>query len=164
MVAELATTIAPADDNARLLQAESVVRGYCGWHIAPSRTETVTLRGSCSATLILRSLHVTEVVSVTVDGTVLTADDYSWSAAGVLTRGGCAIWTETDVMVEFTHGYAEAPAEITGAVQAIAQRGISNPMALKSWTKGPFSETYGDSVDGSGDLQVLNRYKLPARP
>ena len=51
MAAELATSLTPANDNERLEQAESVVRDFCGWHIAPSVTPssrpTVPSTGAC---------------------------------------------------------------------------------------------------------------------
>lgn len=163
MAAELATTLAPESDDDRLEQAEAAVRAYCGWHIAPSRTETATFIGDGSAAILLKSLHVTGVASVTVDGVLLDSGDYSWSEAGVLTRacGPCCRGWRGSVVVVFTHGYDPVPADVTAAVQGLALRGIDNPKSLKSWTRGPFSETYGDGSDGSS---ALNRYKLPPRP
>jgi len=174
VTAELATTIVPVDDDARLLQAEGIVRGYCGWHIAPSRADSVTVRGDGSAVITLRSLHVTAVTSVTCDGTLLDPSSYAWSEAGVLTRlcgdgtlshhrGG---WWESVIVVEFTHGYAQVPAEVTGAVQAIAQRGVLNPTGASSYstTDGPFSDSAtfaaGSTLPEQG---VLDRYRLPSR-
>ena len=174
MTAELATTVAPVDDAARLLQAEGVVRGYCGWHIAPSRADSVTVRGNGSAVIALRSLHVITVTSVTCDGTLLDSSNYAWSEAGVLTRlcGDGTLshhrdgWWESVIVVEFTHGYAQVPAEVTGAVQAIAQRGVLNPTGASSYstTDGPFSDSAtfaaGSTLPEQG---VLDRYRLPSR-
>ena len=60
MPAELATSLAPTEAD-RLLQAEALVRGYCGWHIAPSRSETITVRTFGGTSVMLPSLLVTEV-------------------------------------------------------------------------------------------------------
>ena len=179
MAAELATTIAPVDDAARLLQAEGIVRGYCSWHIAPSRADSVTVRGNGSAVITLRSLHVTDVTSVTCDGTLLDSSNYAWSEAGVLTRlcgdgtlshhrGG---WWESEIVVEFTHGYAEVPAEVTGIVQAIAQRAADNPGSRPRTQDGPFADTFSqigfNQAPAWGLLdaekEIASRYKLPTR-
>jgi hypothetical protein len=91
MVAELATTLTPASDEDRLLQAEALVRAYCGWHIAPVRTHTVVV-SSFDATLVLPTLRLVEVVSVVAsDGTVLDPIDYRADPAGVITRNGAHV-------------------------------------------------------------------------
>lgn len=161
-MAELADSLAVTEDD-RLDQAEGLVRSYCGWHIAPSRMDTYRVAGVRDRVVILPSLYVTSVVSVTADGTVLNADSYDCTEAGVLTLAGYS-WACNVLEVVFTHGYDTAPAEVTAAVQSLAQRATDNPTGLKSWARGPFSESYSDSTAGSGDLSGLNRYKLPPRP
>lgn len=160
-MAELADTLTPTEDD-RLNQAEGAVRAYCRWHIAPSRIETVTIRGNGSAILTLPSLYVTGITSVTCDGTVLTSDDFWWSEAGVLTRVNAA-WTEAAVVVVFTHGYADVPPEITGVVQSLAARGIANPKGFASQTSGPFSVTFSAGDFLPAELGALGRYKIPSR-
>lgn len=171
MTAELATSLTATEAD-RLMQAEALVRSYCGWHIAPSRTDAeVTLKESCSAVLLLPSLNVTAVASVVEDGVTLTSDDYAWTAAGVLTRD-CGRWASGDVVVTFTHGYVEVPAEVTAVVQAIAQRAVSNPGSLVRVQKGPFSDTYSQTGFNQSlpialldaEKSILDRYRLPPRP
>lgn len=169
MPTELAAFLT-AGEGERLAQAEALVRGFCGWHIAPSRTETVSVRGRGLATLLLPSMRVTAVSSVTVDGLALTAeDDFTWSAAGVLTHAGR--WINGKVVsVAMTHGYSTPPAEVTGVVQAVAQRAVDNPGSLVRTQKGPFSDTY--STTGSNQVgtlalldsekDALRRYRIPA--
>lgn len=169
MSAELASTLTATEAD-RLEQAEGVVRGFCGWHIAPSRTETVLLRSRSGNTLLLPSLHVTAVSTVQDDSTALVVeDDYTWSPAGVLTRLG--YWGDnTIVAVGMTHGYEEVPPEVTGVVQAIAQRAVSNPGSAIRSQAGPFSEAYSQTganqsipltlLDAEKD--ILRRYRIPA--
>lgn len=170
MPAELATSLTATDEE-RLEQAEALVRAYCGWHISPSREETVEVRGKGGRTLMLPSLHVTEVASVTVDDTLLTVlDDYVWTASGIVDRGRYSCWSDALVEVVMTHGYETVPADVTAVVQAIAQRAVDNPSSLISETAGPFSETY--SSTGAGHLSTLSlleserdtlrRYRIPA--
>jgi hypothetical protein len=143
MPLELASGLAATEAD-RLLQAEALVRAFCGWHIAPSRTETVTRKGTDAPTLVLPSLKVTAVSSVTDDGNALTVtDDYTWSPAGVLTH--VDRWSTGDVVVAFTHGYATPPAEVTAIVQAVAQRAVNNPGSLIRVQAGPFADTYSQT-------------------
>lgn len=162
---DLALDLAPTDDD-RLLQAEGLVRSYCGWHIAPSRDEAVSLRGRGDQVLTLRSLYVTAVSSVTSDGTALAVDDeYLWSTAGVLTAA--STWA-ADAVVEvvFTHGYDDAPPEVTGVVQAVAQRAVNNPGSLAQEATGPFNSRHAGTGAAlellDAEKAILDRYRLPA--
>src|SRR4051812_17931640 len=74
------------DPTQLLTAAEAVVRAYCGWHIAPSRTDTITTVGIFTGSLFLPTLYLTAVVSVTEDGTLLTAPDYTVHREGYVTR------------------------------------------------------------------------------
>lgn len=171
MPAELATSLAVTEAD-RLLQAEALVRSYCGWHIAPSRADVVeTLRGYGAQPLLLRSLQVTAVASVVDDGTTLVlTDDYIWQPNGVITRAG--YWGTGDVVVTYTHGYETVPAEVTAVVQAVAQRAVSNPGSLVRTQKGPFADTYSQTgVNQSlpialldAEKDVLDHYRIPPRP
>jgi hypothetical protein len=164
--AELATSLT-ATEAERLEQAEALVRAYCGWHIAPSREETVTLRGVQRAMMFLPSLYVTAIESVTDDGTALTVeDDYIWSVVGVLTRVG--YWSTGEVEVSFTHGYADPPAEVTAVVQAVAQRAVDNPGSLVREQRGPFAETHSQTGSNQSiplvlldaEKDILRRYRI----
>jgi hypothetical protein len=172
MVAELATTLTPASDEDRLLQAEALVRAYCGWHIAPVRTHTVVV-SSFDATLVLPTLRLVEVVSVVAsDGTVLDPIDYRADPAGVITRNGAHVtpwgyhfgWGHAwgDLTVTYRHGYDTPPADVTAVVQGLASRAKAGTTGLASRTMGPFSESYGADLFGT-DREVLARYRLPAR-
>lgn len=135
-MADLAPS-ATATDADILLQAEAIVRGYCGWHISPPESRTVTLEHDDSCELVLPSQFVTSVTSVSYEGTDVTG--WRLTAAGVLKNlyVGCG-----PVEVEFTSGYAAdaVPPAVTRVVQAIAQRITANPGA-KSVRIGPFSES-----------------------
>src|SRR5690349_614831 len=116
-MADLAFDLVPTDED-RLDQAEALVRSYCGWHIAPTREDTYTVRTYASANIFLPSLHVTEVTSVTEAGTALAlGDEYLWLApSGIISRR--SRWAnDAEVVVEFVHGFDEIPAEVTAVVQ-----------------------------------------------
>lgn len=147
-MAELAYTLTLSDSE-KLDAAEGDVRSYCGWHIAPSRTETVRVRPA-NGRALLPSLHVTDVIGITRDGVALTGWD--WTEAGVLTCvAGC-----DPVDVEFTHGYDVPPPEVAAIVSQMAAQLGGGRVVRKQI--GPFSEQY----EGSGtDRAVLDRYRLP---
>jgi hypothetical protein len=169
--AELAATLTATEDD-RLLQAEALVRSYCGWHIAPSRVDAVeTLRGYGAQPLLLASLNVTAVASVVDDGTTLApTDDYTWQSNGVILRAG--FWGTGDVVVTYTHGYDDPPPEVTAVVQAVAQRAVSNPGSLVRVQKGPFADTYSQTGFNQSlpmalldaEKSILDRYRIPPRP
>lgn len=162
---DLADDLPPTEWD-RLDQAESAVRSYCGWHIAPSRDDVVTYVCEGSRHVILPSLYVTAVSSVTVDGLALDPTDYTLTESGVLTRGGpaapirwCAWWGT--VVVSFTHGYDTVPAEVTGVVQSLAQRAVNSPDGRSLIQVGAvqYGETSASRAVGS-EAEILNRYRL----
>jgi hypothetical protein len=162
-MAELAETLAPADDDERLDQAESVVRDHCGWHIAPSRTDTVRIYGAPLGTpILLPSMYVTGIVSVTDQGTLVDPTLYDFEQAGILRRtdGGCWASGYGAIEVEFIHGYASVPPAVTRVVQSVA---ALLPNGLKSKQAGPFSESYFDDLPQL-DKVALSRYRIPVGP
>lgn len=171
MALELAAGLV-ATEAERLLQAEALVRAYCGWHIAPSREETVTVHVFGGTYLPLPSLYVTEVSGVAEAGTALVLDDgYAWlTPSSTLTRYSWG-W-DADVEVTFTHGYEAAPPEVSAIVQAVAQRAVDNPGSRPRDQVGPFAESYSQVgfnqapalVLLDAEKEALSRYRIPPRP
>lgn len=145
MPATLASSLTPADDAEILLQAEGIVRDFCGWVIAPPTVITCTIE-SRGGDLVLPSSFVTAVTSVSFEGAELTG--WRLTEAGVLT-GYC--FPCGPVAVEFTHGYAldAIPPTVTRVVQSVAQRikGRSSAGGLKTKQAGPFAESYGAELE-----------------
>lgn len=171
MPLELASGLVATEAD-RLLQAEALVRSYCHWHIAPSRTETLTLRAEGMTSIMLPSLYVTAVSSITDDGTALVlTTDYRWFEDGIIDRVD-AYWGSGDVVVAFTHGYAAPPADVTAVVQAVAQRAVSNPGSLVRRQVGPFVDAYSQTGSNQAlalallpeEKAILSPYRLPLRP
>lgn len=162
------------DEQAIIEQVQAAVRSYLKWHLSPEITETVTLDGDGSNYLWLQSLNVTGVTSVTNEGTVLTSDDYDWSANGYLKlTGWCDYWSTRprQVVVTFTHGFSEPPADVVGVVAAIASRAATSPTGTTSEQAGQVRLTYGTFNGVSGGVallqherDILNVYRIPARP
>lgn len=143
MPAELADSLTVTEED-RLLQAEATVRDYCGWHIAPSREQTVTFSAPTGPRLMLPSLYVTAVSSVLVDGVAQVEDtDFRVHQNGWVERLSVgSYWSGDVISVTFTHGYATPPASVTAAVQTIAQNAIGTVGGLTRKTVGPFTDVY----------------------
>lgn len=157
MPAELADSLTVTEED-RLLQAEATVRDYCGWHIAPSREQTVTYSAPRGTRIMLPSLYVTAVSSLTVDGIEQVEElDYRIHQNGWIDRLGGG-WLGDVVSVTFTHGYASPPAAVTAAVQTIAQNAINTTGGVTRKTVGPFTEVYELGADL---LARLSAYRIP---
>jgi len=150
-------------------RAEAEVRAYCGWHIAPEVTEDVTLDGTGSPLLLLRSLKVADIASVTEDEELVDPGGYQWSASGVLLRNGGACWTDKlrGVVVNLRHGHPSMPMD----VEAVTERMTSRAMEMSGASQ-VFAQVgqvrYADGLREAGllsdaDTLVLDRYRLPYR-
>lgn len=146
-----------------LKMAGEAVRAYCGWHIYPSVTETGVKRPLGERGIImLPTTYLTDVASLTVDGSVVDPSDYHWWKWGSIQRvnrysrdGYC--------LVDFTHGYDELPADIKAVVMEVAD--AAEQMAsggVKGVTTPGYSITYGSSgLTISGDMGGrLANYRL----
>ena len=133
-------------DPAFLLRSVGeTIRQYCGWHLAPSVTETVEkLPIGSGGIVMLPSLHVTDVSEVIVQANpeatpqLKDPSTYVWhrqgfiepvnraqfgSVAGYWYEPGPAFLPVTDgglATVTFTHGYAELPLDIKRVAYELA--------------------------------------------
>lgn len=157
-------------------QATAYVRSYCGWHVTPVVTETITLSGAGPSleqramhyartrVLFLPSLHVVSVASVTQDGALVPSTDYMVDPAGFLVHSGDWSSGVRSVVVTMTHGYDEAP-DLADVILARASRRQVNPNAVTRTQAGPFSEQYEVASGFAPDeLVALDRYRLHPRP
>lgn len=165
-----------------LTRAEASVRAYVGWHLAPEKSETITLDGPGSPVLLLPTLRVSAITAVTEDGQAVAPESYEWSSSGVLRRKGSSSypsptwgpsWTSSlrGVTVELTHGFDEMPLDVTAIIERLAARAseASKGSALLSQVGQVAYATGEDGAPLSGSLSsldraVLGRYKLPPRP
>lgn len=147
--------------------AVAAVRAFCGWHIAPSVTDTITLDGGWSSVLILPSLHVTAIGAVVNDGTTIADPD--WSPAGMVRRSDCGVWSGKyqGVSVTFTHGYDDLPMDLEGFLREAASRGNAGSFVSQvgqvRYSAGVAGTPGAASFAGAGS-DVLAKYRLPGRP
>lgn len=145
-------------DALSLAAAISEVRGYCGWHIAPQRTETLTLDGPGLSVLLLPTMQVADVAQIVENGATLAAGAIEWSEKGMVRkRTG---WTDRwrGVQVTLTHGYAEAPAEVKRLILATAAAQSDEGASAVAEKVGPFEFSVAQLQPHQ--LAILNRYRL----
>lgn len=154
LVAEDLQDFQAGDVDLNLAAAITAVRGYCGWHIAPERTEDLVLEAT-GGRVILPTLKAT-AVTVEADGSTVDAADYELEPGYLrLKYRACG-----ELTVTLTHGYTELPADIKRVMLSMADAGATGVGGrLKS--AGPF--TY-ELPEGSEDAAVLDRYRLAPRP
>lgn len=149
--------------------AEGAVRSYCGWHVAPSTSETVVVDGSGGYTQHLPTLHLTNVTSVTevdADGVSQTVDltDVQWSAAGYLWRP--TSWTTRlrGVSAQITHGHELVPPEMQAVVLDLAEHLANTRGGTIRDQSGPFSAQYAQQQMTPLHTMVLDAYRIPGAP
>lgn len=151
----------PAPEESAGLAA---VRAWCGWHVAPSLTETVKVEGDGGRVLLLPSLHVTAVTEVRNEAGTIIGTDYKWRENGIVRgRWMCEDLYEFDI----AHGYDSMPSELQAIVDDIDSAGVGSRLA-SSEGAGPFSRSFGSSTDLESQpisvRAVIGRYRLPPRP
>lgn len=154
--AESLAELAPGVSGAHISAASAQVRRLCGWHIAPSLTQTVILDHDGAEVLRLPSLHVSSVESVEdLTGTKpRELSGYRWSRAGMIE--GSLPSGFGSVRVTFTHGYSRCPDDVA---RIVAQRATRRVMQE---SVGGVSRTYG--VEGDRAVEsTLEMYKLGPR-
>lgn len=151
-----------ADDDATLSLclrgATAVIDGYCGQLIG-NITETVELLGGGSF-VTLPGFPVSNVTSVTENGTLLTEGSYQWTTDGILTRLGGHVWG-SKVEVTYTYGVGATPADIQLVCLSLAARYYLNPGGLKQETlAGGYSASYAANELAPGERAILDRFRL----
>lgn len=145
--------------------AASFVRGYCGWHIAPVITETITVRASGSA-IVLPTLLMGTVSIAEPDATILDSTTYAvwpWGVVELTTR---SCWAHQILTVTMTHGYDQCPDELVSAASSISQTQLTD--GATSVRVGQLQTTRPAGTEGS-DIPsyvaaVLERYRIRGTP
>lgn len=144
-----------------LSAAGETVRKLCGWHIAASKTDTVTLDSDGGRFLWLPSLQVTAVTEVrdVVADTVIADVEFLPNGRLYLSTGRFPCGYAA-VRVEFTHGYPVCPTELLPVVASFCQSASTDSQVLQQ-TLGSWSQTYRDAASVTHDPQgVLDTYSV----
>lgn len=111
--------------------ALAAARHYCGWHVTPVKTESISVDGSGGRVLSLPTLRLVRLISVTENGVAITPTSLRVSAnTGQVRKRTGASWTGQlgAIEVEMEHGFEEAPdfdaavAQTAVALKAVADR------------------------------------------
>ena len=157
-----------ADRNTDYLAAaESAVRAYCGWHIAPVVTEDLVLDGTGTRSLFVNTLRLVDVTAASIGGDVLDPLALEWSEAGFIRNP--AGWPDKlrAVRLTVTHGFESVP-DVAEIVREIAERAALSPGGITREATGPFSASFSSTAPGvSGGVVLmdherkqLDRYKI----
>lgn len=130
-----------------LKAANQAVRSYCGWHVAPIITETITRDGNGGKTLMLPSQKIVSLVRVTNDGVDVTAH-VRMSEMGMLELR-CGRWSSElgGIVVELRHGYESAD-DVAGVIASLVARAASSPAGIASQAVGPANVRYATGPGG----------------
>lgn len=152
--------------------AKARARRYCGWHVSPVQSQTITLDGDGGMYLFLPTLKVVTLTSVTVDGEALSlVDDVKQLAEtpGVLVREGYGRWPcgFSNISVVLTHGYTQYEAQdwreavlrlVDQASQLAGQAGIG-PLTSKKVDDVEYQ--WSDMVEyATMDTTALSQFRL----
>lgn len=123
-----------------LAAALQKARRYCGWHVSPVRTETLTVDGTGGPYLVLPTMKIVALSSIIEDGTVIPLTEVALSrdAPGVLARKNWRTWKCGFGFIEvtLTHGLTAAEAQdfrhavLSLVVEASQSKGASASGAL----------------------------------
>lgn len=152
MANDLATLIDLADlpgapfTDAEVDAAAAAVRTAAGWHIAPQRTETVSLDVTCWERWL--RLPTRKLVSVTAirkasDSAVIDAARYEVSRRLATVKRKSSYWPEgyESTEVDMTHGYTTTPDDVLSVVAQAAVMARRDPM-VRQVSIDDFSTTY----------------------
>lgn len=150
-----------------LAAATAAVADWCEWHVAPEKTETITVEGGGTDTLLLPTLHLVSVAAVTdLDNDGAPVTGWRQRTRGVLF--GC--WAKRRLYeVTMTHGYAAMPDSVQAVIDAVAARepGSTGQLAQVGQVRYAVDPATGAPYGGlltAAERSALARYKLNARP
>lgn len=149
--------------QAQLTAAGDLVRRECGWHIAPSETDTVTLDSDGSAIQWLPSRYVTAVTVVNDMSSGAPVDITSsvkWRQDGRIYMpygfpSGIGV-----LQVTFTHGYDACPPDLARVVAGLAAQSPGSA-GIKSASLGSGQVTFVDTARALQPDSPAWNYALP---
>lgn len=148
--------------------ASAAIRGYCGWHVWPSLTETLVLDGPGAPVVVVPTLHLTAVTAMaeTPRGTgqspvTVDVDELEWSRSGWVRRSsGCWTARARGISITVTHGHdGPPPADVAQVCLALAKRAQGNPGGLRRMQVGQRAEDYAGSGLLMDEKSALDQYR-----
>lgn len=149
--------------------ATSLIRRWCGWHVAPVIRETLTLDGRGEKKLLLPSLRVVALHKVTIGGEEV---DCEFSADGWIIRADrrCFPARERSVVVDLSHGFdgaSELGQVVAGVVARARMAPTGNIVQQRAGSQAVTFASTGGEVAGFGlmstEKAILNSYRVTGR-
>ncbi|NMW65986.1 hypothetical protein HHJ78_10870 [Mobiluncus mulieris] len=120
MVASLVDENIQVDAQYWMRAGEAAIRAWCGWHVSPQVTETLTVDTACGTCAVLPTMRIVDLVRVEYRGVEITPA-VSWSESGLIQYPEGFAEAYRSLKVTLTHGYA--PEEVPQIVALIATVG-----------------------------------------
>jgi hypothetical protein len=127
--------------------ASHAIRKYLGWHLSPSKTETIMVPIKQRGIIPLPSRFVTAVSSLEIAGTVMEDDSYKWDQGGWIQAGRyfydtsrwptVTSWQANEATVVMTHGYPEVPLEVKQVGFELVETTMATPVSNVSQMSTP---------------------------
>lgn len=152
-----------------LSAAHAALRRFCGWHVAPVITETLTLDGSGGKTLLLPSKRIVSIESVISDGVDVTDRVEVSKNAGMIEFGGHWSRKLGGIVIELTHGYeVDEVLDVSALIVTLTKRARESGRTVASQAIGPANVRYITGTDGSvpglplfeSEKETLEPYRL----
>lgn len=147
--------------------AEGAIRDYCGWHVAPVKTQTWSLDGQGASRVLLQTKRLLRVESVLADGRDITARVRASESGVIELRGGSFPCGLGSLVVTAEHGfYPNEVPSLMALIASVASRFsemFGNVVAQQS--AGGSSVTYISSAENllAGDRAKLDAYRVRGR-
>lgn len=142
--------------------ATDAIRLWCGWHVAPVLTETLTLDAEGSASLRIPTGRLITATGLKVDGAPVPDDVWDYSMAGMIRlRRGVFPDRFRAVEVTITHGYERAPA-LAAVITRSVLSACASPMGATREQAGSISATWARAgmTLSDTDRRELAAYRL----
>jgi hypothetical protein len=145
-----------------------IARELPGVTFSGTARSTADIPGADTFEVWLPARPVLNVVSVTLDGTVLGyGTDYDWSEFGDLDRtSGNKIWARTsDISVVWDHGLVTPPPDVVTVAADMVAVGIANPTGIRQESIGQYSYTLAEAAARmrvtDDQRRILDHYRFP---
>jgi len=127
-----------------------------GWHVAPSKEETIEVRLPVIASaLILPSRYVTAVNAVRYAGGGEVTGWELTSKRGAMLDG--ITWYPGTYEIDLVHGYEKVPADLLAEIARACVEFRTDP-TLASWSSGPFSASLRAPGQSAGPSATFYAY------
>ncbi len=158
------------EDAANLLLAgvSDAIRTFTRQTLSLVEDDELVQWADWTHTLWLPERPVVTLTSITVEGTLIDPDTYTWDQSGEVRfgpgmfAGGSVTWRRRRATIVYSHGFDPIPGDIKGVCLEMVQVGLSMPdgRVVRSESVGPDSITY--ATDNAAVMTKSQELRLRA--